>query len=223
MFGRGSLLLSLLLLALLVDARHLRRGETALPSDDEGESVPPIVANPGRVADRWAARLRVWPTAAVSATVTTAATWTTATVTAVARWTTAAKSAACALAAYTVRDVIVVLGTHTRQPGESRLTAMAYGRLSLRVLQDSRLSAMTAAMPADTIRGRFATRGIALAGLMCLLGAGLLLAPMLAEQVGDSLTGATGRWLAGVFDYLGHWWEGSARLGRSPPEWRWLR
>jgi len=61
-FGRGWLLLALLLVALLVDARHLRRGQAHwLDVDQTRErAAPTITESPGLVADRWAARLTAW-------------------------------------------------------------------------------------------------------------------------------------------------------------------
>jgi hypothetical protein len=68
---------------------------------------------------------------------------------------------------------------------ESRAAATARGRLALCALRHERASAIEAAAPADTVRRRRATRGVALLGLAAQLAAGLLLAPVLASQVGS--------------------------------------
>jgi hypothetical protein len=202
-FGRGWLLLGLLLLALLVDARHLRRGEAApWSSGDTSEgTAPTIIDSPGLVADRWAARLSPWqkhnpasPPAAAGLGVA-------------ARWAAAAVAAACALVAYTVRDLLVLLGSHARQPDEPRAVAIAGGRLAMGELHDQRATAIAAIAPPDTTRRRRLTRGAALGGLALLLAAGLLLAPALASQVGPTLTGTPFGWLAGALDSLGSWWD----------------
>jgi PrsW family intramembrane metalloprotease len=196
-FGRGWLLLGLLLLALLVDARHLRRGEPTPPAAD----APPAIADsPGLVADRWTTLLATWqehnPAAPPPSAGLALAT----------RWATGVVAAACALVAYTVQDLLVLLGAHARQPGEARLEAMARGRLAMGELHDQRATAIAAAAPPDTTRRRRLSRGVAVLGLAGLLAAGLLLAPALASQVGPSLTASFG-WLAGALDALGSWWD----------------
>jgi hypothetical protein len=203
-FGRGWLLLGLLLLALLVDGRHLRRGEP--PSWTSGGTAEgaasTITDSPGLVADRWASRLAAWQEHNPSATPASAG------LAAAARWATAAVAAACALAAYTVRDLLVLLGAHARQPDEPGTTAIARGRLAIGELHHERAEVIAAAAPPDTIRRRRQTRGMVLLGLVVLLAAGLLLAPALARQVGPTLTGTPFGWLAGALDALGGWWDG---------------
>jgi RsiW-degrading membrane proteinase PrsW (M82 family) len=214
-FGRGWLLLVLLLVALLVDARHLRRGEIALSEQGEATSgsAPRITDSPGLLADRWAVRLAIWqaygPRAASSPAVLAMA----------ARWATATTAAACALAAYMVRDVLVLIGAHARQPDETRLEAIARGRLAMGELHDQRASQIAAVAPADTTRRRLRSRGMALGGLAVLLVAGLLLAPTLASQLGPSLTTAPFGWLAGASGaatYLLDYSHGLAAFSRDP-------
>lgn len=199
-FGRGWLLLALLLMALLVDARYLRRGAIAVsePGEVPSRSAPGVTASPGLIADQWTARLPTWRAGAA----TTAAGAPRAV-----RWATAATAAACALLAYTIRDVLVLLGAHARQSDEARAVAMARGHLALGALHHERVSAIEAAAPPDTVRRRRATRGVALLGLAALLAAGLLLAPVLASQVGSSAAMAPFPWLAGVLDALASWWN----------------
>jgi hypothetical protein len=129
---------SLLLVALLIDARHLRRGAIAVsePGEVPSGSAPGVTASPGLIADQWTARLPTWRAGAA----TTAAGAPTA-----ARWATAAMAAACALLAYMIRDVLVLLDAHARQSDESRAAAMARGRLALCALHHERASAIEAA------------------------------------------------------------------------------
>jgi hypothetical protein len=164
-FGRGWLLLALLLMALLVDARSLRRGAIAVsePGEVPSGSAPGVTAGPGLIADQWTAWLPTWRAGAARA----AAGAPTA-----ARWATAATTAAYALLAYTIRDVLVLLGAHARQSDESRAAAMARGRLALCALGHERAGAIEVAAPADTVRRRRATRGVALLELAALLAAG---------------------------------------------------
>ncbi len=203
-FGRGGLLLALLLVALLVDARHLRRGESPSWTSDEtpDEAAPTIIERPTLVADRWASRLTIWqehnPSAPPAPTGLGV----------VARWATAAVAAACALTAYTIRDLLVLFGAHARQPEESRLVAIARGRLTMGELHEQRAIAIAAAAPLDITRRRRLYRVVALGGLGGLLAAGLLLAPALASQIGPTLTATPFGWLAGALDALGTWWDG---------------
>ena len=198
-FGRGWLLLFLLLAALLVDARHLRRGE---PAPSAAGASPTITDHPGLVADQWAAQLSIWKEHNPAATRARAG------LTVAARWATAALAAACALVAYTVRDLLVLLGGHARQPDEPRSAAIARGRLAMGELHEQRVTTIAAAAPPDTTRRRRLTRGVALLGLAGLLAAGLLLAPGLARQIGPTLTATPFGWLAGALDALGTWWDG---------------
>jgi hypothetical protein len=197
-FGRGWLLLGLLLLALLVDARHLRRGEPTPPAAD---APPAITDSPCLVADRWTTLLATWQEHNPAAPPPSAG------LAVAARWATALVAAACALVAYAVRDLLVLLGSHARQPDEPRAVAIAAGRLAMGELHEERATAIAAAAPPDTARRRRLTRAVALGGLAALLAAGLLLAPALAGQVGPSLTASFG-WLAGALDTLGGWWDG---------------
>jgi RsiW-degrading membrane proteinase PrsW (M82 family) len=203
-FGRGWLLLVLLLAALLVDARHLRRGEASswISDGTAEEAAPTITDGPGLVADRWASRLSTWqehnpsaPPAPAGLAVAT-------------RWATAVVAAACALAAYAVRDLRVLVGAHARQPDESRLDAISRGRLAMGELHHQRVEAIAAAAPSDTTRRRRRYRAVALLGLVVLLSAGLLLAPALARYIGPTLTATPFGWLAGALDALGGWWDG---------------
>lgn len=178
-FGRGWLLLILLLLAMLVDARHRRRGESGLAAD--------------RYAVRLISLLRLRSATGRAAPV--------------ARWAAAAIAAAGALVAYTVRDVAVVLAAHARQPGESRLAAIAGGRVAVVMLRDLRIAAAEAAAPRYGRWGRRPGRLVAAAALALLLIAALVVAPAIAEQIGVSLT-QPGTWLAGVLDGLADWWDG---------------
>ncbi len=214
--GRGWLLLALLLVALLVDARRLQPtpGEAAGPRGLLDGDASELIAAPERVAARWAASLpRLREAASASQPASTqkwraknAAYWT-------ARQVNAAMAAACALVAYTLRDLLVIVGTHARQPGESRLSALARGRLAIYALAEARKDAIDAAAPADTLGRRRVTRLIALGGLGFLLAAAVLVAPALADQVGNSLL-TPGSWLAGLFDHLGDWWDGIGPVGQ---------
>lgn len=200
-FGRGWLLLAVLALALLVDARHLRRTPRPNLAEAPRGAARTITDNPTLAADRWTARLTSWrpkesqttrsalPLRAVGA-----------------RWAAAAVTAACTLLAYTIRDIMVLVAGHARQPDETRLAALARGRLALYELHRERGDAIAATTPADTTRRRTATRALALLGLAVLLTAGLLLAPILASQVGPTLTSPPFPWLAGALDALGDWW-----------------
>ncbi len=202
-FGRGWLLLVLLLVALLVDARHLRRGEAPMSAPGEAArgEAPSISDSPGLVADRWTTRLTTWQEHNPAAPPAPGG------LAVAARWATALVAAACALAAYTIQDLLVLVGSHARQPDESRPEAMARGRLAVCELHEQRVIAIAAAAPADTTQQRMATRGVALLGLAMLLAAGLLLAPLLARQIGPTLTAAPFPWLAGALDALGTWWD----------------
>jgi hypothetical protein len=203
-FGRGGLLLALLLLALLVDARHLRRGEAWSWTSGEtaDEAAPTIIERPTLVADQWASRLTIWHEHNPSAPPAPAG------LAVAARWATAAVASACALTSETLRDLLVLLGAHARQPDESRLDAISRGRLAMGELHHERAEAIATVAPPDTTRRRRRYRGMALLGLAVLLGAGLLLAPLLARQIGPTLTSAPFPWLAGALDALGGWWDG---------------
>jgi hypothetical protein len=171
-FGRGWLLLALLLVALLVDARHLRGGEPRSSGQPPEGAAPTISDDPGLTADRWTARLTGWrphgsQTTALSSTRALGAA--------------AALAASCTLLAYTLRDIVVLVASHARQPHESRRAALAHGRLALCELRQQRADAIAAATPPDTSRRRKATRGLALLGVGFLLAAALLLAPVLAS------------------------------------------
>lgn len=194
-FGRGWLLLILLGAALLVDAGHLRRAHR-------------ITDNPRWAVDRWTARLTSWR---AQESETSSAT----PVRAVgARWAAAAGTAACALLASTIRQLLALVASHARQPNETRLGAIARGRLAVHQLHQQRVEAIAATVPADTTRRRTTTRALALLGLAGLLTAGLLLAPVLASQVGPTLTSPPFPWLAGALDALGNWWNGLGPAGQ---------
>lgn len=120
-------------------------------------------------------------------------------------------SGRCTLLASTI---LVLVASHARQPDETRLAAIACGRLTLCELHQQRADAIAAATPADTTRRRTATRGLALLALATLLAAGLLLAPALASQVGSTLTSPPFPWLAGALDALGNWWNGLGPAGQ---------
>src|SRR6266545_542243 len=67
-FSRGWLLLVLLLVAPLIDARHLRRGAIAVsePGEMPSGSAPEVTASPGLIADQWTARLSTWRASAAT-------------------------------------------------------------------------------------------------------------------------------------------------------------
>jgi hypothetical protein len=128
--------------------------------------------------------------------------------------------AACALIAYGVRDVAVLLAAHARQDGEPRRRSLVRGRAAGAMLRALREDAMDCTSPAAVPQRMDAAkrRGVALAALAVLVAATFVLAPEWAHRIGrdveardlataplDHLT-----WLAGLLDSLGTWWDGQS-------------
>jgi hypothetical protein len=124
--------------------------------------------------------------------------------------------AACALIAYGVRDLAVLLAAHARQDGEPRRLSLVRGRAAGAMLRALRESTMD--FPAsDRRRVDLAKRrGVAMTVLALLAAATFALAPDWARRIGRDVAArdlATAppldiTWLAGLLDSLGTWWEG---------------
>jgi hypothetical protein len=191
-FGLGWLLLGLLLVALLVDAGRLRNAA------EEADDPLPHPFAPTRAADQWAARLTRWAGTS-SSTPISAVVWFIA--------------AGCAVIAYAVRDLVVVLVAHsvdhpapasTEAPDQSpsgrsskvrepRWTAIARGRAAGVMVRSIRAEAIARVCRTDDRAGWRVSRLFAVAGLAALLLAAFWLAPHWASGIGDSVSsgGAT--------------------------------
>ena len=196
----GPLLLVLFVAALLVDAVRLRNAA------ERGEDPLPYPFAPARTADRWAGRLTGWAGTRTALPVA-AAVWVIA--------------AGCAVVAYAVRDLIVVLVAPGRprrsrpdsasggegetrrdveagrdgdlhRERESRWAAVDRARQAGVLVRMIRAEAMALAAGPDTVASRRLIRGIGAIGLLAVLLAVFWLAPHWATGIGDSVTSRSG-------------------------------
>jgi hypothetical protein len=197
--GRGWLLLVLAALAMLVDAGYLHRA--------------------GRATD-----LRV-PDPASGPAAPAPATWVVAPASVLpppgAGGAQAAGATASALAVHAMRDVVVMVAAHARQPVapggplEPRRVAARRGRASARMLRELRTAAMAGVVDRDLGTSQrtaaWRVRGIALFAGAALAVVGVILAGELALRIGNSLTtpgpGPFG-YFASYLDALASWWDG---------------
>lgn len=203
---------ALLVVALLLDARHLyasHRGHDPDARHLDGDGHPqrvPLLDAAGQ-ADRWMLLLdrlssRVSPRLSARGPHRTGRVWATTT------------GAVCALVTTALRDVVVIGAAHAHQPGESRWHALARGRAAAVMTRQLREEALRALLtPSGSSaeqhrercarrRVRFAALGVAaLLGLVALSWAPHLAAPPSAQDDG-------GAWFAGILDALGRWWQG---------------
>jgi hypothetical protein len=214
----GWLLLVLFLVALLVDAGRLRNAA------EYAEDPLAVPFAPTEAADRWAARLTNWAGTRSSVPVA-AAVWVVA--------------AACAVVAYTARDVVVVLVAHSRavRPGvgprredsarrperESRWTATARGRAAGVMVRKVRAEAIGLGSGSPDPHSRRRVRLSGLAGLAALLVAAFGLGPHWAGGAAEAevATGSFGPpgvptfWIGGASAAAGPWWDGLGLLGSA--------
>lgn len=198
---RGLLLFLLLMLALLVDARRLRRADnTVLPSVPVPDSWSALLWAPGPLADRWCRALTRW-TALVDAQAPRA-------VLATVRVAGSVLWAACALAAYCGRDLAVMVVSRSREPGENATPAVLRAVAASAMLRTLRLDAMSRAAPVETRRSRWVARILAVVAAVLLVAAATWLATRLASQIGLSVIETPGPgWLAGLLNQLADWWN----------------
>jgi len=198
---RAGLLLVLLIVATLVDARRLRRADgtsadTALPA--VGWSS--MLWAPRQLSDRWTGVVTGWASRLPTGTRQV--------VTAPARLTVATLAAGCALGAYAGRDLAVLLVARSRQPGEGASSAALRSFAAAKMLREMRMEAMAAVAPHETRGSRRVARAVAVALMMALLFAGTWLAMKLATEIGATLTRPPDLdWLAGLLDDLADWWK----------------
>ena len=196
---RAGLLLLLLFVALLVDARRLRRGDGSPPPPAGFAGWGSILWAPGAIADRWGATVAGWTTIAAADVPRPVA--------AAVRTIGAALRATCALAAYSLRDLSVMLVARSREPGEGSTAAALRGFAAASMLRKTRLDAMSAAAPTETRQSRRLSRAVGIAGLIVLIAVGTWVAVRLTTHIGVSVTRApTLDWLAGLLDSLADWW-----------------
>jgi len=223
--GIGWLLLAVLLACLLVDAARLHAAgrTTDLPDPTPADTTSGDAAGAGADGG-WLFHPRTvidrWTTAAVH--------------TCGPRWQPLI-GAGIALLVHTARDlsVTVIARTPTADtsdggadvPGRASRAAISRGRAAMLLLQQIRTDAFTTLLPAPAANtadepppppvlarpeqaARRRARLIAVAVLGVVLITGLVLAVLVAQQVGTTLTPGTGLfgWLAGQFDNLGQWW-----------------
>lgn len=205
---RGLLLVLLLIVALLVDARRLRRADdtrpaAALPAG--GWST--VLWAPGLLADAWCRAVTGWAPLLPADLPRTVA--------AAVRTAVAMLHAGCALAAYCLRDLAVVLAARSREPGESLTSAVLRGSAASTMLRTVRLEAMGRAAPVETRRSRWVARLLAVSAGALLLGAATWLATRLATEIGLSVIDIPGLdWLAGLLDRLADEWNKLGPLGQ---------
>lgn len=198
---RAGLLLALLTLALLVDARRLRRADDTPPATARpADGWTAVLWAPGLLADRWAGAATGWMSAlppdlhpAVASPVRVMA---------------AVLRAGCALAAYSARDLSVMLVARSREPGErassSALRVFAAGKM----LAEMRMAAMASAAPGESRRSRRVARVVGVVLALALVFAATWLAMRLASEIGNSFTRTPDLgWLAGLLDSLGDKWD----------------
>ena len=185
-YGLGWVLLVLFVVALLIDARHLRAADRLRMADTEPVEGWAYPFAPGLAADRWAARLT--PVRLQRAA--------------------AAIGAACTLATYSVRDLAIMAVAHVREPEEPRIAALSRGRASVSMSRALRSDALEGLMDPDSRARRRTCRCLAALAGMGLALAVFWLAPAWAQHIGDSFTHPPEvTWLAGVLDSLGNWWN----------------
>jgi hypothetical protein len=223
--GLRWLLLALLVVALLVDARHLYAGDGAVVgrgvggpmAGTGGVGVLPLPFSPVTRTQAWVARL-IGGTGLNAGHGSGGSGWPV-------RWWRGVTVAGCALAAYAWRDVAVVVAAHSREPGESRLRAVVRGRAAMGMVRAAREESLGRWVGPGSARERARARLGALA-LLAVLGLAVWwLAPVWASAIGTSPTahalgGVTGHpgagagpqevwaWLAGLLDGLAGWWAG---------------
>ena len=182
--GRTGLLLILLVVAMLTDAARARhRGYWAIVDVDG-----PVWA--GRASSWWQSRLASTTTSAPIGLLPGAVS--------------ALGGAAVALAFVVMRDLRQGLGAHARRAGETRRDSMVRGRVVWMLQRETR--EIATGLDAGPPRPR-GTRLLAVAILMLLLVLGLVVAPQVAEHIGWSTSNPRGRWLAGIAENLGDWWD----------------
>jgi hypothetical protein len=218
-FGLGWLLLVLLLVALLIDAGRLRNAA------EEADDPLPSPFAPTQAADQWAGRLTRWAGTS-SATPISAAVWLIA--------------SCCAVVAYAVRDLVVVLVAHSidhpartetaattasQEPArsseparpsrrrESRWAAIARGRAAGVMVRSIRKEAIARVCRTDDRAGRRVSQLFAGVGLAAVLVAALWLAPYWARGIGRSVTVGGGPSVLRIGDVPVPWLAGiDARL-----------
>jgi RsiW-degrading membrane proteinase PrsW (M82 family) len=183
--GLRWLLPVLLLVALIVDARHLRAA-------DEGADGPVLAVPfaPAVTAGAWSSRF-LGPAADPRAR--------------------SVAGSILTLAAYLTRDLQFLLSAHVPRAGESRPQVIARGRAAMTLLRQAREQGLARLTP-PARAGR--TRLLALGSLAVLLVALFWLGPHWAHQVGTSPTAQglaqtpPAEWFARLLDALGQWWSG---------------
>jgi hypothetical protein len=201
--GLRWLLLAVLVTALLVDASRLLAADRLAPDQPDPEQpnrpLPPLPFDPAARSQAWTTRLTGASSPRALRTLV---------------------GAACALIAYTARDIAVLLTAHARQDGEPRYRSLVRGRAAGAMLRALREDAMESTAPTlgsprvDSIRRRVT----ALTALGALVAATFVLAPAWAHRIGrdvEALNLATApldhlTWLAGLLDSLGTWWDGQS-------------
>ena len=211
--GLRWLLVVLLVLALVVDARQLRRGD-AVGHDGPVLGVP---FSPSLRAAAWMGSLLGTGTAtamtgppARTGSRIRAGVWR------------GMVEAVVTFAAYAWRDVLFLLQAHVAQAGESRQAALARGRTAMGLTRRAREEGLARSLGAAGAAGRARTRVAALLVLLGLLAALFWLAPHWAEQVGNSPDARAlghavlpdGEWFARLLEALGRWWDGLSPAGK---------
>jgi hypothetical protein len=211
--GLRWLLVVLLVVALAVDARQLRRGD-AVGHDGPVLGVP---FSPSLRADAWMGSLLGTGTA----TVTNGSSAGTGSRTRAGVWR-GMVEAVVTFAAYAWRDVLFLLQAHVVQAGESRRAALVRARTAMGLTRRAREEGLARSLGAAGAAGRARTRVMALLVLLGLLAALFWLAPHCAEQVGNSPDARAlghavlpdGEWFAGLLEALGRWWDGLSPGGK---------
>ena len=181
--GRTGLLVLLLLVAMLCDAVRARRRDywSVVPS------AGPVWAD--RSATWWQARVGRSAAPGLHQQIRAAV---------------AAAGVAVVSLAYVVqRDLRLTLTLHARRSDESRREAMLRGRVGLAMQREAREIAADLDAGAG---GRHRWRLVALLVVVLLLVVGLVAGPALARSIGWDTT-FSGRWLAGLAEDLGKWWN----------------